>query len=192
MSSTCRHREGSSAEYKHDRDGKNCGVPVAIDNADRVTSGVIKFEKTVLRKCHSGCAFSFSNAGSWEGHGDPHGKTSSQCVSVDRCWRHCASTRDAGFVSNNETQTFHSIASFLEDGTDVLGVMGDLRKGLAEVSQGVSAISDFLDQKACTKENCAVDADHVEIVLKTLMAYHNPKKLMSHGLIRQRWRQHVW
>ena len=96
------------------------------------------------------------------------------------------------FVSNNETQTFQCVGSLLEDGTDVLGVMGDRRKGLAtrkvtEVNQGVYAISDFLDNKAGTKENCAVDADHVEIVLKTLKAHHNPKKLMSHVLIRQRW-----
>jgi hypothetical protein len=90
-----------------------------------------------------------------------------------------------GFVSDNETQTFQCVGSLLEDGTDVSGAVGDLRKGLAtrnvtEISQGVSAISDLLNNKEGTKENCAVDADHVGIVLKALKAYHNPKKLISH------------
>merc|ERR1712107_113741 len=90
-----------------------------------------------------------------------------------------------GFVSDNETQTFQCVGSLLEDGTDVSGAVGDLRKGLSsrnltEISEAVASISDLLNNREGTKDNCAVDEDHVKIVLEALKKYHNPKALISH------------
>ena len=48
------YEESSSAEYQHDCNRESYGVPIAIDNADHASSGVIKFEETVLCECHSG------------------------------------------------------------------------------------------------------------------------------------------
>ena len=48
------YEEGSSAEYKHDCNRKSYGVPIAIDNADHVSSSTVEFEETVLHERHSG------------------------------------------------------------------------------------------------------------------------------------------
>merc|ERR1712136_83352 len=90
-----------------------------------------------------------------------------------------------GFVSDNETQTFQCVGSLLEDGTDVSGAVGDLRKGLSsrnltEISEALASISDLLNNQEGTRDNCAVDENHVKIVLEALKKYHNPKALISH------------
>merc|ERR1712136_589781 len=68
---------------------------------------------------------------------------------------------------------------------DVSGAVGDLRKGLSsrnltEISEAVASISDLLNNQEGTKDNCAVDEDHVKIVLEALKKYLNPLALISH------------
>jgi len=90
-----------------------------------------------------------------------------------------------GFVSDNETQTFQCVGSLLQDGTDVSDALADVKHGLksrnlTELADAVKSVSDLLSHKASTKEKCAVDEEHLNIVLEALKKYHNPKALISH------------